>query len=193
MKLDHHVKNAVYVLLYIGLSQIMDQTIISLIGILIYCKFLKNQIETIDFKKVLKALISGFACASLTLVLTYLLSDYVVSANQLLINQRIIKYPVYAFFTIVIIAPVVEELVFRGIVQKWVQITMSKFASILLVSLIFAWLHIRTTDQIVFLPIYMITSLVSGYMYEKHNNITYSIVIHFVVNFVGFWFYFFIH
>jgi len=94
--------------------------------------------------------------------------------------------PVFTVLNVLILSPVLEELLFRGILQKFVKERLSgglfavSYANIL-VSFIFAILHIPmwgvVHSVLVFLP-----SLIFGFLYDKTGKIYYSGILHMFYN-----------
>jgi len=78
----------------------------------------------------------------------------------------------------IIASPILEELIFTGIILNGLLKKYSPIKSILVYSLIFGLTHLSPTQFIVG----FIMSLFSGWIYYKTKNLTFSILIHFVNN-----------
>ena len=79
---------------------------------------------------------------------------------------------------IVIIAPIAEELLFRGLIFKLLRKKYSFFAAAATSSIIFALIH-RASLNI--LPLFVI-SFVFAYLYEKTQNIATPMILHSIHN-----------
>lgn len=112
--------------------------------------------------------------------------------NQKMLSLIITQYPYLMFFSIVIFAPVVEELVFRFAIFKPLS-TKNKLLAYLLSSFIFGFLHISTSvmslhnyKELYYLPVYMTGGLVFAYLYDKTNNLATPIIAHMLNNYIAF-------
>lgn len=91
--------------------------------------------------------------------------------------------PIYIFFSAVIYAPIVEELVFRYSFKK---IFSNKWIFIILSGLIFGGMHVfnnfeNLTDLLYIIP-YSAPGIVFAYMLEKSDNVFVPISFHFIHN-----------
>lgn len=89
---------------------------------------------------------------------------------------------IYTFITIVIAAPILEELIFRGIILDGLLKRYSPMKSILISSLIFGIVHMNPWQFIGA----MILGSFLGWIYYKTKSIIPSIIMHSVNNLVGF-------
>lgn len=89
---------------------------------------------------------------------------------------------VYSFITIVIAAPIFEELIFRGIILNGLLKKYSPLKSILISSILFGVIHLNPWQFISAL----ILGMFSGWVYYKTKKLTLSILIHAVNNSIGF-------
>lgn len=85
---------------------------------------------------------------------------------------------VLLFFAIAILAPVLEELLFRGLLQNSLMQKMPAYAAILLSGVIFAAVHM---DPIAFLPL-MVLGAAFGYLYHATGSLRVCIAIHVINN-----------
>lgn len=134
------------------------------------------------FNKV--AIYVGFA------IVTYLLLFPIVTEfNKLLIRFGVIPTPfpykmdlqgyLVSIFSLAILPAVFEELLFRGIILKGLK-QAGKTFSIVMSAVMFALFHLSISQTIY--PLLM-GLLLGGIMY-KENNILYTIIVHFVSNFI---------
>jgi membrane protease YdiL (CAAX protease family) len=89
---------------------------------------------------------------------------------------------VYSFITIVIAAPILEELIFRGIILNGLLKSYSPLKSIIISSLLFGLVHLNPWQFIGA----SIIGILSGWVYFKTNKLTLSIIIHMTTNFLAF-------
>ncbi len=86
------------------------------------------------------------------------------------------------FLTVVILAPIIEELLFRGVIFNALRKKINIAASIIITSLLFSLVHLH----IGLLIITFITGVFLNYVYYKYGNIGYSIFLHMLINFFPF-------
>ncbi len=89
---------------------------------------------------------------------------------------------VFSFITVVIAAPLFEELIFRGIILDGLLRRYSPVKSIIISSVLFGIVHLNPWQFIGAL----IFGLFSGWVYYRTGKLTLSILIHFVNNLVAF-------
>jgi len=94
---------------------------------------------------------------------------------------------IFSFIAIVIAAPIIEELIFRGIILNGLLQRYSPVKSIIISSVLFGIVHLNPWQ---FISAFII-GLFSGWVYYRTGKLTLSILIHFVNNlfaFVGMYF-----
>lgn len=89
---------------------------------------------------------------------------------------------IYTFILMVIAAPVLEELIFRGIILEGFLKNYSPLKSILLSSFLFGIVHLNPWQFIAGL----IYGVFIGWVYFRNRNLYFSIIIHAVVNLSSF-------
>jgi uncharacterized protein len=82
------------------------------------------------------------------------------------------------FFAIAIAAPIVEELLFRGMLQNAIAKYMPFWAAILLSSFLFAVVHL----QLYAIPGLMSLSIAFGYLYHRTGSLRTNIILHMANN-----------
>ena len=92
------------------------------------------------------------------------------------------KTGVYSFIAVVIAAPILEELIFRGIILKGFLKSYSPLKSILISSLLFGLIHLNPWQFIGA----SILGIFSGWIYYKTNKLTLCILIHLTNNLLAF-------
>lgn len=83
--------------------------------------------------------------------------------------------------TVVIIAPLVEELLFRGIVFRSMQKVFPVWISIMLSAIMFGAYHMNLAQAVY--ATFM--GIVAGIIYHKTNRLKYPIIVHAANNFIG--------
>jgi len=96
--------------------------------------------------------------------------------------NRVLTHDAWSFLMIAVAAPILEELVFRGIVLNGFLKRYKPFSSILLSALIFGIAHLNPWQ---FFGAFFI-GLVIGWIYWRTNSLIPGMVIHFVNNSVSF-------
>jgi len=87
----------------------------------------------------------------------------------------------FNFFLIIIVAPIIEEIVFRGLFYKTLKNFIPFVQASIISSLIFAIIH----ENILSLTILFLLSLYLTWIYERTNSILYSILTHSIFNFLN--------
>ena len=110
------------------------------------------------------------------------------SVNQQIVSQLTVAQPVFGFFMVVVFAPLTEELIFRGMLARYLfpkQNNSKQTALFLLVSsVLFALIHFPGTLQ-QFL-VYASLGLSLGLAYVSRKGLLYSISLHALNNLIGF-------
>ncbi len=96
--------------------------------------------------------------------------------NQFLTND------IYSYITIAIAAPLLEEIIFRGIILSGFLKRYSPVTAVIMSAVIFGIFHLNPWQ---FIPAFVI-GLVIGWLYWKTNSIIPGIVIHFINNSLAF-------
>ena len=107
----------------------------------------------------------------------------VLSANETAIRTEYATLPIYTFISAVILAPLLEESVFR---LGFRAIFKNDFLFITISSLVFGGLHLLTNPLNELFPLYLLSYCSCGiafaYMLKKTNNILVSSFFHFMHN-----------
>ena len=108
------------------------------------------------------------------------------SHNQDILNATAAVLPFLAFIRSVVCAPIVEEVIFRYILQGWLREKIKKggaFFAVLISATLFALGHVAApADLLLYLP----SGLLWGAIYEKERCISLTICIHSVINLIAF-------
>jgi uncharacterized protein len=92
-----------------------------------------------------------------------------------------IESPVWFFIVGVVLAPIVEEIFFRGFVFQGFRQRYGWVNSMLLSSALFAAAHL---DPVALIPTFILGCLLA-YMYQRSNSIWPGVILHFLVNAFG--------
>lgn len=112
------------------------------------------------------------------------------SENQAMIQTLTIAHPIMMFVTTVVFAPILEEMIFRGIVFSWAYELNPIFAHFLS-AFIFGFVHIMISVlsgnlfEWVQIFSYFFMGFVLSYLYEKKNNIYVPILTHATNNLIS--------
>lgn len=98
--------------------------------------------------------------------------------NEHLMLTRMLNGGVVSIISICLIAPLIEEMLFRGIILRSFLENYSVRSSILLSSLLFALLHMTVTQ----LPVAFIMGCLLGWLYARTKCLWPSIMAHFFYN-----------
>ena len=135
------------------------------------------------FKEYFKYWIYILIVMAISNILIMLITSNKTSSNEEAIRNLVVKSPIYAYFSGVIIAPFIEELVFRRGLRNIIN---NNTLFILVSGLVFGGLHIITgysgiTDLLYLIP-YCFPGLVFAYILTKTDNILIPISIHLLHN-----------
>jgi membrane protease YdiL (CAAX protease family) len=92
------------------------------------------------------------------------------------------KYSFFTFITIVIAAPILEELIFRGIILDGLLKKHSPVKSILIASVLFGLVHLNPWQFIAALSL----GAFAGWIYYETKSVSFAIIIHAANNLGGF-------
>ena len=87
-----------------------------------------------------------------------------------------------AILVLVFLAPLVEELVFRGFIYTKLRSNYKAATSIIVSALIFAEFHLEPE---IFLPLFILGCII-GYIYEKSDSLWAPILFHVINNSIAF-------
>lgn len=175
--------------------------IVDLGELIVVCLIFKEDL-IIQFKSfikyfkthIIKALFTGpgmiFLMSLIGGVITLLLGGSDTSANQEIIESVVDSKPMLMFVTTVFLAPILEEIIFRGMMFAWIYEKFPRFAH-LISSFLFAFAHVvigmlsGNVGEFIQIVPYFLMALVLSKLYEKSNNIYVPIIAHTVNNFIA--------
>lgn len=113
------------------------------------------------------------------------------ATNQITLNEIRAKLPVVYYIFTVLIAPIVEELIFRYILYHWLR-KINTVVAIIVSSLLFAGLHvIGYLGEAQYIPFvyyfldYLAPAVLITVLYEKRRNIIICMILHSLINIVA--------
>ncbi|HSJ86556.1 MAG TPA: CPBP family intramembrane glutamic endopeptidase, partial [Anaerolineales bacterium] len=94
---------------------------------------------------------------------------------------QLLDTPAWFFFVGALLAPVVEEIFFRGFLFQGLRARYGWVAGMLLSSAIFGLAHL---DPVSLIPTFILGNLLA-YLYQRSNSIWPGVILHVLVNTVG--------
>ena len=144
-------------------------------------KFKKD--ATAYFNKNLKIYLISLGVIVFSNLIIQTLFSTGIANNEKAIRDSLATEPFYMFFSAVIFAPIVEELVFRVSVRK---IFSNKWVFIIFSGLFFGMLHVITNynqlSDLLFIIPYSAPGIAFAYMLEKNDNIIVPMSFHLINN-----------
>ena len=119
-------------------------------------------------------------------IIIQLLTGQNQSNNQETLQTMFNSLPILTGILAIIYAPFAEELMFRGVIRKFVK---SKYLFIMLSGVLFGLLHViddsKTLAEFSFIIVYSILGMYLASLYYKTNNLFTNITFHFLQNTLG--------
>lgn len=165
------------------------ETIMISLIIFIFRKKLKRDVQDMKinhmnyFSKYLKFWLIGLLIMMLSNAFIAFIVENGIASNEQAIRDLFDVSPIYVFFSAVIFAPIVEELIFRQGIRNIVP---NNILFILISGLVFGGLHVITdlrsvTDLLYLIP-YCTPGFIFAYILVKTDNIFVSMGLHFMHN-----------
>ena len=173
--------------------------LISILGKNIFLKILKQfKGYNVIGKGLMYGLLLLSASIAYNMIVLTLYPDFGANQNQNAVVDMIVTMPVVSFISVVILAPLTEEITYRlcltGSLAK-----KSKFIGIVVSSVLFGLIHSAFIDlsflemdkqavinELIALPSYIISGLIMAIAYTKEDSLACSITAHMTNNFVAF-------
>lgn len=154
---------------------------------LVYYKDIINDIRDFkeNYKSYLKFSFKWWIFAFLFMYISNIIIFIIVksnASNEEIIHSMVNKYPLYMLFQVSIMAPFVEEMLFRKSIR---DIVSNKYLYIIISALIFGGLHVLTSEsylEMLYIIPYGVFGGVFAYIYCKTKNIFSTITVHHVHN-----------
>lgn len=186
---------AVYILKRVGIDiYSMSQNMLIFINLiidilfmiilfLVYYKDIINDIRDFkeNYKSYLKFAFKWWVFALLFMYISNIIIFIIVksnASNEEIIQSMVNKYPLYMLFQVSIMAPFVEEMLFRKSIR---DIVSNKYLYIIISALIFGGLHVLTSEsylEMLYIIPYGVFGGVFAYIYCKTKNIFSTITVH---------------
>ncbi len=172
-----------------GYSLIIEYIVIFLIMVLLFRKQLIHDFKifksyfreynSLVFKTWFKSLIT-MMIISLSI---QLITNIETATNQESLNQMFTKLPILIMFLTMVYAPVVEELMFRGVFRKFIN---NKYLFIIISGVIFGALHViddfKSVSELLYIFVYSSLGMYLASLYYKTNNLFTNMYFHFIQN-----------
>lgn len=113
------------------------------------------------------------------------------SQNQALIVEAMQSQPVFLILSAIVMAPIVEEIVFRGVLYRKLRSEYRYWSVIFLSAITFGLMHVfqslveRNWMDLPFIVVYTVLGLFFVKIYETSGKLSYAIILHFIHNLLG--------
>jgi len=168
----------------VTLTNFIAYAILCTVVVFLTHKIFRQDFHKVDswgnlFKQMGIGLVFTFGAAFIGNSIVVLLGTTEIALNQEMVESALATMPILMIITIVIFAPIVEEVIFRLVLMNlfnWKPINNLIFSS-----LIFGLVHVIAGGIIHIIP-YFLMGLVFGYFYLKNNNIWHVTILHVLHN-----------
>ncbi len=185
LHVDYQAMSLSLKVIYLIITDVIEMLVL----VFLFRKKLKEDVQDLKknhesyFKTYFKYWLLALAVMMISNLIIMFITENQTSGNEEAVRRLIIKSPIYAYFSSVIYAPFVEELIFRRSIRNVIPIN-SLF--IVVSGLIFGGLHIVTgysgpLDLLYLIP-YCTPGLIFAYILTKTDNIFVSTGIHLMHN-----------
>jgi membrane protease YdiL (CAAX protease family) len=89
-----------------------------------------------------------------------------------------------ALLAVAVIAPVSEEVIFRGFTFRWLQGRLPLWGAVLASAVIFSAAHVGWAEPTLFLPVFL-GGVLLAYVYAKSGSLWPGVIVHMSINIVG--------
>ncbi len=89
-----------------------------------------------------------------------------------------------ALLAVAVIAPISEEIIFRGFTFGWLQGRLPLWGAVLISAAIFSAAHVGWAEPTLFLPVFL-SGILLAYVYAKSRSVWPGAIIHMTINIVG--------
>lgn len=151
----------------------------------------KQATKPINLKKILLTYIMMYVAVLVINVALSYITQSDTSQNQALIIEAMKLNPTYVILSAVIMAPVVEEIVFRGVLYRKIRNANRFYAAIVISAFSFGLMHVLQSAlelnyaDLVFIVVYIVLGLFFAKIYEETGKLSNAIMLHFINNAVG--------
>lgn len=180
------------------IMQFVIYAIVIIISIIIAFPLLKEsydtwkQDKTLVFKKNIKLIIGMYIFTFLVSFLVSLFTKTVTSNNQVGVSTSINQFPYLMAFTTMIFAPIVEEILFRGVFYRSFRSRFNWLVASVISCCAFGFIHVY--DSILqgmwmdcwYFFVYAVIGFFLCRAYEETDTIYGSMILHFINNSIAF-------
>lgn len=185
LHVDYQAMSLSLKVLYLIITDVIEMLVL----VFLFRKKLKEDVQDLKknhenyFKTYFKYWLLALAVMMISNLIIMFITENQTSGNEEAVRRLIIRSPIYAYFSSVIYAPFVEELIFRRSIRNVIPID-SLF--IVVSGFIFGGLHILTgysgpLDLLYLVP-YCVPGLIFAYILTKTDNVLVSTGIHLMHN-----------
>lgn len=121
-----------------------------------------------------------FTAATVGGILVQLFGVNETAANQEAVEAALAAMPLGMIFSVVIFAPIVEEIIFRFVLMN--LFNWNPLYRILFSSIIFGLVHVIAGGGFIHIIPYFLIGVVFGCIYHKNDNIWYATILHMLHN-----------
>jgi len=170
---------------------IIFTTITTLLLALPLFKEEKNIVVEKNIKKILITFVLMYVSMLVLNPLIAWLTQSSDSQNQQLIIDSMRQDPLYVILSAVIMAPIVEEVVFRGVLFRKLRNMNRYVGAIIISSVSFGLMHVLQSIlevnimDLPFIIVYIVLGLFFVKIYEETGKLSNAILLHFLNNFIG--------
>lgn len=135
---------------------------------------------------VVKTWLKALVVVGIISIIIQLITNIDTSTNQENLNEMFGTLPVLVAVLSMIYAPIVEELMFRGVLRKFFN---KKYVFILISGILFGALHViddfQSIEELLYIFVYSTLGIYLSSLYYNTNNICTNIYFHFLQNTLG--------
>ena len=134
--------------------------------------------ELINGRNIAVVVVTAIGCYGIALLLSQIIGALVPGSMET--YQELIGFSLIAALTVVIIAPIGEELIFRGIIFRLLEKNLPVVAAIIIQAVLFGIYHMNIMQGLYVLPL----ALALGYTAYRTKSVYPCILMHMVNNFM---------
>ena len=137
----------------------------------------KNKINTdINIKTIILIILSGISISIFYNTLVYFINSVIHITDDYIISD----IPLFTLIlTTGIMGPILEELLFRGIIYNRLKIYLSHKKSVIITSILFSIMHLPNIINVIYT---FFLSFILIYLYDKYKSLKISILFHIIIN-----------
>ena len=172
----------IFTTLLICVQSTIITSISALITLFLFYRLFPQELSfgkiSISIKYIYIALLAIFSNVSLSRLLWLLPIDNIIGSYEKVEQTIITTNPVIDIISVAFLIPIIEEVIFRGLVYKRLKQITHKYTATLVVSLMFGVYHMNLVQGIYA----FLLGLILIFVYEKYNSIIAPIIMHIVAN-----------